>query len=181
MNEDFYFQQKTWKEIYMNVYFSSTCNKLRNFQLKLLHRCLPRKRILFNANKCEDPLCNFCKNEPDSLIHIYVTCPMIRKFWVEGIEFINMLFPNITTLTTIDIIFGAFLSKNELLSFIIIATKYYIHRCYWSNKSPNIASLKWKFKQYEIVERLNVIKIDKLRNHNVKWEKFTNMYSGMNV
>ena len=23
MNEDFYFQQKTWKEIYMNVYFSS--------------------------------------------------------------------------------------------------------------------------------------------------------------
>ena len=92
MNEDFYFQQKTWKEIYMNVYFSSTCNKLRNFQLKLLHRCLPRKRILFNANKCEDPLCNFCKNEPDSLIHIYVTCPMIRKFWVEVIEFINMHF-----------------------------------------------------------------------------------------
>ena len=30
MNEDFYFQQKTWKEIYMNVYFSSTCNKLFN-------------------------------------------------------------------------------------------------------------------------------------------------------
>ena len=91
------------------------------------------------------------------------------------------VFPNITTLTTIDIIFGAFLSKNELLSFIIIATKYYIHCCYWSNKSPNIASLKWKFKQYEIVERLNAIKIDKLRNHNVKWEKFTNMYGGMNV
>ena len=58
----------------MNVYFSSTCNKLRNFQVKLLHRCLPRKRILLNANKCEDPLCNFCKNEPDSLIHI---CPCI--------------------------------------------------------------------------------------------------------
>ena len=78
MNDNFYFQQKTWKEIYMNVYFSSTCNKLRNFQLKLLHRCLPRKRISFNANKCEDPLCNFCKNEPDSLIHIYVTCLIIR-------------------------------------------------------------------------------------------------------
>ena len=49
MNDDFYFQQKTWKEIYMNVYFSSTCNKLRIFQLKLFHRCLPRKRISFNA------------------------------------------------------------------------------------------------------------------------------------
>ena len=86
----------------------------------------------------------FVKNEPDSLIQIYVMCPMIRKFWVEVIEFINMLFPNITTLTTIDIIFGAFLSKDELLSFITIATKYYIHCCYWSNQSPNIASLTWK-------------------------------------
>ena len=61
MNDDFDFQKETLKEIYLNVYFSSTCNKLRNFQLKLLHRCLPRKRILFNAKKCANPLCNFCK------------------------------------------------------------------------------------------------------------------------
>ena len=56
--------------------------------------------------------------------------PDDKEFLVEVIELINMLFPNITTLTTIDIIFGAFLSKNELLSFNIIATKYNVHCCY---------------------------------------------------
>ena len=165
MNEDFYFQQKTWKEIYMNVYFLSTCNKLRNFQLKLLHRCLPRKRILFNANKCEDFLCNFCKNEPDSLINIYVMCPMIRKFWVEVIEFINMLFPNITTLLTIDIIFGAFLSKNELLSFIIIATKYYIQQ--GPGKFGKIPiSQNNQFLGQLLISYRNRIKIDKRFNNS---------------
>ena len=29
--------------------------------------------------------------------------------------------------------------------------------CYWSNKSPNIASLKWKFKQYEYIALLRWI------------------------
>ena len=29
------------------MYFSTVDNKLRNFQLKLIHRCLPRRRILF--------------------------------------------------------------------------------------------------------------------------------------
>ena len=105
---------------------------------------------------------------------------MIRTFWIEVIEFINMHFPNIKTLATVDI-FGAFRSKYELFSFFIIATEYYIDCCYWSNRSPNIASLKLKFEQYEFIEILDAIKMDKLRDHNVKWEKFINMYGGMNV
>ena len=88
MNDDFDIQQKTWKEIYLNVCFSSTCNRLRNFQLKLLHICLPRKRILFNAKKCEDLLCNLCTNEPDSLIYIVICHVPDDKnyFVVEVIE-----------------------------------------------------------------------------------------------
>ena len=60
-----------------------------------------------------------------------------------------------------------------------LSTKYYIHCCYWLNKSPNIAFLKWRFEQHEYIEILNVIKLDKL--YNEKWEKFINMYDDMNV
>ena len=104
------------------VYFSTVDNKLRNFQLKLIHRCLPRRCILCISKMCDSPMCNFCKTEPDSLVHNEL-CPMIQTFWVQIIELINMLFPNITSLTTIDIIFGSFMSNNQLLSFIIIAAK----------------------------------------------------------
>ena len=163
------------------MYFSTVDNKLRNFQLKLIHRCLPRRRILFISNMCDSPMCNFCKTEPDSLVHIYALCPMIQTFWVQIIELINMLFPNITSLTTIDIIFGSFMSKNQLLSFIIIAAKYYIHCCYWSERSPNIDLLKDKLIKYELIERLNAIKTDKIPLHNGKWERFINIFGKINV
>ena len=104
---------------------------------------------------------------------------MIQTFWVQIIELTNMLFPNITSLTTIDIIFGSFMSNNQLLSFIIIAAKYYIHCCYWSERSPNIDRLKDKFIKYELIERLNAIKTDKIPLHNGKWEKFINIFGKM--
>ena len=106
---------------------------------------------------------------------------MIQTFWVQIIELINMLFPNITSLTTIDIIFGSFMSKNQLLSFIIIATKYYIHCCYWSERSPNIDLLKDKLIKYELIERLNAIKTYKIPLHNGKWERFINIFGKINV
>ena len=94
---------------------------------------------------------------------------MIQTFWVQIIELINMLLPNITSLTTIDIIFGSFMSNSQLLSFIIIAAKYYIHCCYWSERSPNIDLLIDKLIKYEFIERLNAIKTDKIPQHNGKW------------
>ena len=54
------------------MYFSTVDNKLRNFQLKLIHWCLPRRHILFISNMCDSPMCNFCKTEPDNLVHICV-------------------------------------------------------------------------------------------------------------
>ena len=148
INDNFDLYENIWKYIYENVYFSTVDNKLRNFQLKLIHRCLPRRRILFISNMCDSPMCNFCKTEPDSFVHIYALCPMIQTFWVQIIELINMLFPNITSLTTIDIIFGSFMSNNQPLSYSIIAAKYYIHCCYWSERSPNIDLLKDKLIKY---------------------------------
>ena len=97
---------------------------------------------------------------------------MIQTFWVQIIELINMLYPNITSLTTIDIIFGSFMLNNQLLSFIIIAAKYYIHCCYWSERSPNIDLLKDKLIKYELNERLHAIKTEYIALHNGKWEKY---------
>ena len=56
-------------------------NNLKIFQLKLLQRCLPRNPILGKVKKVNDENCNFCKDLPDSLIHIYATCRITKDFW----------------------------------------------------------------------------------------------------
>ena len=58
----------------------------------------------------ENPPCNICNTKPDNLIHIIVTCRKTQEFWIKLIEFANSIFTNITTLNTIDINIGTFLS-----------------------------------------------------------------------
>ena len=89
---------------------------------------------------------------------------------------INTVFPNITTLTTIDIIFGTFLSENKFLSFLIIAAKHHIHCCYWSNKTPNFQNFKVRLHQYENIERIKATQNDAINSHNIKWETFIEHY-----
>ena len=64
----------TWKNIYKNIYLASIDNNIRNFRLKLIHRSLPLKRIIFAASKKDNPYCNFCNTEIDNLTHVYDTC-----------------------------------------------------------------------------------------------------------
>ena len=94
---------------------------------------------------------------------------------------INTIFPNITALTTIDFIFGTFLLNEQLISFIILAAKYHIHYCYWARKSPNIQNFRLKLHQYEYLERIKAIHLDKLNIHHIKWDKFTDIFGSMEM
>ena len=166
--------------IYTNIYKSTIPNNLRYFQLKLIHRCLPRKRILFAAGMTDSPLCNFCNTEPDNLIHIYVTCRKTQEFWIKIIAFANSIFTNITALNTINIIFGTFLSNQDLLSFIVLAAKYYIHCCYWNRNDLVIENFIKKVYEYEYFEEKIALMKDKLEAHHNKWKPFILRY-GTNI
>jgi hypothetical protein len=49
----------------------------------------------------------------------------------------------------------------EIIEFVMLFTKYYIHCCKWSNKLPTIEVLKAKLKSREKMERSNSIFKDK--------------------
>ena len=70
---DVNFDPALWNKIYKHIYFSSN-NILKNFQLKLIHRCLQRKRILWRSGKVDSPHCNFCNSMNDDITHIYYSC-----------------------------------------------------------------------------------------------------------
>ena len=165
----------TWKDIYKNIYISSIDNNFRNFQLKLIHRCLPQKRILFAADKKDNPYCNFCNTEIDNLTHIYVSCEKTQEFWIDIIRFINSMFSHIMSLNTIDIIFGTYMSDIHLLSFIVLSAKYFIHCAYWNGNLPNIQTYMSKLHKYEHIERLIALEKDKLDIHDKKWKKYLEM------
>jgi hypothetical protein len=60
----------------------------------------------------------------------------------------------------------------EIIEFVMLFTKYYIHYCKWSNNLPTIEVLKAKLKNRENMERSNSIFKDKLKDHEDRWLKF---------
>ena len=169
---DVNFDPALWNKIYKHIYFSSSNNILKNFQLKLIHRCLPRKRILWRSGKVDSPNCNFCNTVNDDIIHIYYSCNVSKEFWSKVATYTHLIMPNVTVLNQFDIIFGPISFENELLSFIVLAEKHHIHRSYWSHKSPNIDVFKTLLDKYEYIERLLALQNDTLIKHNEKWEAY---------
>ena len=169
---DVNFDPALWNKIYKHIYFSSSNNILKNFQLKLIHRCLPRKRILWRSGKVDSPNCNFCNTVNDDIIHIYYSCNVSKEFWSKVATYTHLIMPNVTVLNQFDIIFGPISFENELLSFIVLAAKHHIHRSYWSHRSPNIDVFKTLLDKYEYIERLLALQNDTLIKHNEKWEAY---------
>ena len=167
---DVNFDPALWNNLH--IYFSSSNNILKNFQLKLIHRCLPRKRILWRSGKVDSPNCNFCNTVNDDIIHIYYSCNVSKEFWSKVATYTYLIMPNVTVLNQFHLIFGPISFENELLSFIVLAAKHHIHRSYWSHRSPNIDVLKTLLDKYEYIERLLALQNDTLIKHNEKWEAY---------
>ena len=93
---------------------------------------------------------------------------------------LQTIFTNITALDTIDIIFGTFLSNHDILSFIVLAAKYYIHCCYWNRNDLVIENFIKKVYEYEYFEERIALMKDKLELHHSKWKPFIIRY-GTNI
>ena len=69
--------------------------------------------------------CNFCKDLPDSLTHIYATGRITKRIINQVIQFINGIFGHPFSLNKLEIIFEIFLhdklKNNEIIKNICIA------------------------------------------------------------
>ena len=59
---------------------------LVTFQFKFLHRIIPTNTYLFQVKIKDNERCSFCKNEPDSLEHLFLTVLLPK---ISGIIFLE--------------------------------------------------------------------------------------------
>ena len=75
-----YFEKKIqnpeleWEDIYTLPRRVTINTNLRIFQYKLLHNVLYLNEMLYKFGKNVSPLCSFCKEEPESQIHLFHSC-----------------------------------------------------------------------------------------------------------
>jgi hypothetical protein len=74
------FESSTWNHAYTISYTSTLDTDLRYFQFRILHRVLTTNRYLKIIGVNEDDLCNFCKQESETLLHLVTECVHVNQF-----------------------------------------------------------------------------------------------------
>jgi hypothetical protein len=121
-----------FSDVFCNLYLVTNDLKLKNFQYKLLHRALPTNTFLVKIGIKNSDLCNFCKNASDSILHYIWLCPVVKLFWNRIKTWLEEIFDmaNIVFITNVNE------CPFEIIEFVMLFTKYYIHCCKWSNNLP---------------------------------------------
>ena len=69
--------EKVWKHIWtLNV-----PPKVRNFLWRACSNILPTRENLHRRKVAVDPLCEFCKKQPETVCHVLWECPFARNTW----------------------------------------------------------------------------------------------------
>ena len=113
-----------WEEIHRHNFKCSIDTQLCSFYFKVFHKAIAFNNFLFKINRKDSPNCDFCKNYPESIIHIFCECEYVIDF----------------SLSNFDKIFGIY--QDNFLTYSFLCVKYYIYISKSQNKKPNFNSFK---------------------------------------
>ena len=131
--------------------------------------------MLFERNMIESPLCSFCKEHTETLLHLFVECNHVKPLWLSMESILDHTFSEAEKL------FGCFSTmknkKFDVLSHITILLKYYIHICRINEQKPSPKVLKRRVLYSQFLESEIAKKRNKMDNHNLKWSVFLENFS----
>ena len=166
-----------WKEIYSLPFRTSLDTKSHEFQYKLLNRCLITNSFLNKIGIFPSPACSFCGEMNESLEHFFISCRYTKDFWAEVIKWCNNQGVKIKHLSEKDIMFGILRCEDELLiNHILIIAKQYLYSCRQNKSLPSIKVLNLKIKTIHQLETMIAKSNNKLKAHNMKWDKYKKNY-----
>ena len=164
-----------WKEIYALPFRVALDTKLREFQYKLLNRCLVTNILLYKINVVQSQACSLCGEIDESLEHFFVSCHYSKNFWAEVIKWLENLHITIKQLSDKDIMFGILKCEDELfVNHILLVAKQYLYSCRQSKSLPSIKVLSSKITLIYQIEAMISKSNNKLSAHNKKWSKYKN-------
>ena len=128
--------------------------KSREFQYKVLNRNLATNTFLKKIGKTDSSACSFCGVTDESLEHLFVTCQFTATLWEKLIIRCNNLNIEVESLSAVDILFGDWRRKDDLvfLKHIILFAQQYIYYCRINNSKPFFNVLLVRIKSVYLLE-----------------------------
>ena len=136
------FQNLNWEKIFALTFRTTGDRQLQWFQMRILHRILPTEKYLFMCKIKDSPLCSFCKNENETLVHLFWECEICRQFWNDLLALIHSQCTHCERLSFTKqlVIFGTVdnVMTDRAMDFIILYAKFFIFKCKFNVNNPNL-------------------------------------------
>ena len=167
---DFQIDDEIWPYSFTMALKSALDIPTRSFQFLFLHRRLPTNKFIHRIGLIDSPNCTFCKENVETLLHLFYECDQTKQFWTNVESFINTIYGLDLSLTKFSIAFGYnVFDPDPFINYVIILGKKYIYRKRCSESRPNFHEFKGLVHFMFQVESHIAIAGGKLYNHNKKW------------
>ena len=172
--------ENTWRHIFQICFKTVKDNDLIWLQPRVLYKILGTNDLLLKINKHGSGKCNFCDEQPETIVHLFVECKIVRQFWFILKAIIELVLQTNFNVNPSCIILGS-LATNNLsipLNTIYLTAKMYIFKT--SRKNGNLLLdgfcnyLKSVYQEQEYVAKLD-FRQDKF---NKAWGNFYNLFFG---
>ena len=160
-----------WKNIHIHCTKHTKNTKLCWFQYRIIHRILGTNTFLYKIKVKVCNLCNFCKEEPETIEHLLWGCHKVSDLWHELNRWIFEMTYIEIPLNLEIVMFGLLhpYDGNLITNKIILLTKFYIFRTKVNEGMVNFEVLKNYLKQNLILEKHISFKNLTLKKYNTYW------------
>ena len=168
----------TWRDIFKVCFYTSNDNYLVWFQLRILYRILGTNSYLNKIGLSPSSFCRNCKNDTETLMHIFTECPSVKLFWGKIQNHVKEYLNFDLNLSNVDIILGYLLFHQHRIPInaLILVTKKYIFDCIRYNTGLHLDRLIRKLQQYYVEEKLLAVLKDKYSEFNKIWERWKPLF-----
>ena len=163
-----------WRETYLLASKCTKSTRLVEFQFKLLHRRLSTNEFLNKIGINDNPKCSFCDQEPETLVHLFWSCPKVASFWnsLNARLTLSQILPENYTMN-ISVALGLMLDSSkshQQLNFCYLMARHFIWICKRKETSPQVAG----FLQY--LKSMFDIEVKTAHSIPKKWDFLSTLF-----
>jgi hypothetical protein len=167
-----------WKNVFWQVHRIKDI-KLKWFQIRLLHRIIATNILLKEMGVAQTSMCSFCKQERESIEHLFWFCDVVNLFWKNLEQLINEKCSHASQMTFSPdlILFGVanHIRTDDVFDLILLMAKTFIYRCKQNNKHPRIQNFLPCLKDRFVVEKFNAFLKFESGMFDAKWAYYLDL------
>ena len=154
---------------FVNIYCYTNVTKLRNFQFRMLHNKIFCNNILVHWNLVSSNICNFCNSSKQTVHHLFFECELVKAIWL-AFEDLCESFGIPCCLTYKNVILNKVHDNpKQVVNFLLLLTKQYIHKCKCLNVTPRFDQLRNEIDLMYKIELFNAQINNQFVKHLLKW------------